>query len=129
MVDPINLGSSELVTINQLVDIVEEIAGIQLKRHYNLDAPKGVRGRNSDNTLILERLGWEPRIPLAKGWRRRTRGSMISSRRRVASLRPPSGRADKRCPVDHGRPRRHDFGPPLRPQRRTRIQPSSTCGP
>ena len=67
LVDPINLGSSELVTINQLVDIVEEIAGIQLKRHYNLDAPKGVRGRNSDNTLILERLGWEPRIPLSEG--------------------------------------------------------------
>ncbi len=58
--DPINLGSSELVTINQLVDIVEEIAGVRLKRRYNLDAPKGVRGRNSDNTLILERLGWEP---------------------------------------------------------------------
>jgi nucleoside-diphosphate-sugar epimerase len=67
LVDPINLGSSELVTINQLVDIVEEIADIRLKRHYNLDAPKGVRGRNSDNTLILERLGWEPRIPLSEG--------------------------------------------------------------
>lgn len=67
LVDPINLGSSELVTINQLVDIVEEIAGIRLERHYNLDAPKGVRGRNSDNTLILERLGWEPRIPLSEG--------------------------------------------------------------
>ena len=49
--DPINLGSSELVTINQLVDIVEEIAGVRLKRRYDLDAPKGVRGRNSDNTL------------------------------------------------------------------------------
>jgi len=65
--EPINLGSSELVTINQLVDIVEEIAGVQLKRRYNLDAPKGVRGRNSDNTLILERLGWEPSTPLAVG--------------------------------------------------------------
>ena len=53
--DPINLGSSELVTINQLVDIVEEIAGVRLKRRYDLDAPKGVRGRNSDNTLIRER--------------------------------------------------------------------------
>jgi GDP-D-mannose 3',5'-epimerase len=67
ILDPINLGSAELVTINQLVDIVEEIAGVQLTRRYNLDAPKGVRGRNSDNTLILERLGWEPSTPLAEG--------------------------------------------------------------
>ncbi len=67
ILDPINLGSSELVTINQLVDTVEEIAGVRLKRQYNLDAPKGVRGRNSDNTLILERLGWEPSTPLSVG--------------------------------------------------------------
>jgi GDP-D-mannose 3',5'-epimerase len=67
VLDPINLGSSELVTINQLVDIVEEIAGVRLKRRYNLGAPKGVRGRNSDNTMILERLGWEPSIPLRVG--------------------------------------------------------------
>jgi nucleoside-diphosphate-sugar epimerase len=65
--DPINLGSSELVSINQLVDIVEEIAGIRLKRRYDLDAPKGVRGRNSDNTLIKARLGWEPSTPLSVG--------------------------------------------------------------
>ena len=51
-VEPLNLGSSELVSINQLVDIVEEIAGVKLKRSYNLSAPKGVNGRNSDNTLI-----------------------------------------------------------------------------
>jgi nucleoside-diphosphate-sugar epimerase len=67
ILEPINLGSSELVTINQLVDTVEEIAGVKLKRRYDLDAPKGVRGRNSDNTLILERLGWEPSTPLAVG--------------------------------------------------------------
>jgi nucleoside-diphosphate-sugar epimerase len=67
ILDPINLGSSELVTINELVDTVEEIAGVRLKRRYNLDAPKGVRGRNSDNTLILERLGWEPSTPLSVG--------------------------------------------------------------
>src|SRR5436190_6299825 len=67
ILDPINLGSSELVTINKLVDLVEEIAGVHLKRRYDLDAPKGVRGRNSDNTMILDRLGWEPRIPLAVG--------------------------------------------------------------
>jgi nucleoside-diphosphate-sugar epimerase len=65
--EPINVGSSQLVTINELVDIAEEIAGIKLRRRYNLDAPKGVRGRNSDNTMILERLGWEPRIRLEEG--------------------------------------------------------------
>ncbi len=65
--EPINLGSSELVTINQLVDIVEDIAGIKLKRHYNLGAPKGVNGRNSDNTLIQQYLGWEPSIKLRDG--------------------------------------------------------------
>ena len=65
--EPINLGSSELVSINQMVDIVEEIAGVKLERSYNLDAPKGVRGRNSDNTLIREQFGWEPSISLATG--------------------------------------------------------------
>jgi GDP-D-mannose 3', 5'-epimerase len=65
--EPINLGSSELVTINQLVDIVEEIAGIKVERKYDLSAPQGVRGRNSDNTLIKERLGWQPSIPLSEG--------------------------------------------------------------
>jgi GDP-D-mannose 3',5'-epimerase len=67
ILEPINLGSDELVTINQLVDIAEEIAGIKLKRNYNLSAPKGVNGRNSDNTLILEELGWEPSIRLKEG--------------------------------------------------------------
>ena len=56
-----------MVSINQLVDIVEDIAGIKLKRTYDLNAPKGVRGRNSDNTMILELLGWEPSLPLAQG--------------------------------------------------------------
>ncbi|MEM8953987.1 MAG: NAD-dependent epimerase/dehydratase family protein [Verrucomicrobiota bacterium] len=65
--EPINLGSDEMVTINQLVDIVEEIAGIKLERHYKLDAPKGVRGRNSDNTLIKELMGWAPSISLKDG--------------------------------------------------------------
>ncbi len=65
--EPINLGSSELVTINQLVDIVEEIADVKLTRKYNLGAPKGVNGRNSDNTLIVEKLGWEPSIRLRDG--------------------------------------------------------------
>ncbi len=65
--EPLNLGSSEMVTINQLVDIVEEIAGIKLERRYDLDAPKGVRGRNSDNTLIRKYLDWEPSISLREG--------------------------------------------------------------
>ena len=65
--EPLNIGSDEMVTINQLVDIVEEIAGVKLQRHYRLDAPKGVRGRNSDNTLIKAKLGWAPNIPLRTG--------------------------------------------------------------
>jgi nucleoside-diphosphate-sugar epimerase len=65
--EPINIGSHQLVTINELVSIVEGIAGLQLERNYNLDAPQGVRGRNSDNTLIQERLGWEPGITLEDG--------------------------------------------------------------
>jgi nucleoside-diphosphate-sugar epimerase len=68
--EPINLGSHELVTINQLVDIAEEIARIKLKRTYDLNAPKGVNGRNSDNTLILEKLDWEPSIRLRDGLER-----------------------------------------------------------
>jgi GDP-D-mannose 3',5'-epimerase len=67
ILEPINLGSNELVTINGLVDIVEEIAGIKLKRTYNLNAPKGVNGRNSDNTLIKKYLGWEPSVRLRDG--------------------------------------------------------------
>jgi nucleoside-diphosphate-sugar epimerase len=65
--EPINLGSSQLVTINRLVDLVEAIAGVELERSYDLSAPQGVRGRNSDNTLILERLGWEPSTSLEVG--------------------------------------------------------------
>ena len=67
--EPINLGSSECVTINQLVDIAESFAGIKLHRKYNLSAPKGVNGRNSDNTLIQSYLGWEPSTPLREGLR------------------------------------------------------------
>jgi nucleoside-diphosphate-sugar epimerase len=68
--EPLNIGSDESVTINQLVDIVEEIAGITLKRTYDLTAPKGVNGRNSDNTLIQQRLGWAPGIRLRDGLER-----------------------------------------------------------
>ena len=64
---PINLGSSEMVSINTLVSKVEKIAGVKMKRNYDLNAPQGVAGRNSDNTFIKEVLGWEPRTPLDKG--------------------------------------------------------------
>jgi len=65
--EPLNLGSSELVSINQMVDIIEEIAGVRLKRNYQLDAPLGVRGRNSDNAMIKKLLDWEPSISLKVG--------------------------------------------------------------
>ena len=67
ILEPLNLGSSELVSINQLVDLVEDIAGVKLKRSYNLGAPKGVNGRNSDNTLIQKVFGWEPATRLRDG--------------------------------------------------------------
>ena len=62
-----NLGSDQMVSINELVSIAENIAGIKLKRKYKLDAPQGVRGRNSDNTMIKEVLGWSPSISLEDG--------------------------------------------------------------
>ncbi|MDP8975710.1 MAG: NAD-dependent epimerase/dehydratase family protein [Actinomycetota bacterium] len=70
ILEPINLGSAQLVSINQLVDIAEGIAGISLRRKYLLDAPLGVRGRNSDNTMILRELGWEPSVTLEEGLER-----------------------------------------------------------
>jgi nucleoside-diphosphate-sugar epimerase len=65
--DPINIGSSERVSINELVSIAEQIAGLRLERKYDLSQPQGVAGRNSDNTLIRQALGWEPSTPLATG--------------------------------------------------------------
>jgi nucleoside-diphosphate-sugar epimerase len=70
ILDPVNLGSSELVSINQLVDVIEGIAGVTLRRNYRLDAPKGVAGRNSDNSKIIENLGWEPSTRLLDGLER-----------------------------------------------------------
>ncbi len=67
IIEPINIGSSELVTINQMIDMVADIAGITVTRRHDLTAPQGVRGRNSDNTKILAELGWEPSITLRKG--------------------------------------------------------------
>jgi nucleoside-diphosphate-sugar epimerase len=85
--DPVNVGSDQLVSINQLVDIVEGIAGLTLKRTYKLDAPRGVRGRNSDNTLVKARLGWAPSVRLEDGMRQTyewIRGQMTAAvQRRV----------------------------------------------
>ena len=67
LAEPVNLGSAELVSINQLYSIVEDIAGITCERKYDLSAPQGVRGRNSDNTMINDVFGWEPSITLADG--------------------------------------------------------------
>jgi len=64
---PVNLGSSELISIDDLVSMVEEIAGVKLKRTYDLNAPRGVAGRNSDNTFIRSVLDWEPQTPLRVG--------------------------------------------------------------
>jgi len=85
--EPLNLGSNQLVTINQLVDIVEDIAQIKLKRSYNLSAPKGVNGRNSDNTLIQELLGWQPSIRLEAGMEKTYRWiyDQITQESRVAA--------------------------------------------
>lgn len=86
ILEPINLGSAEMVSINQLVDIVEDIAGMKLKRTYDLNAPKGVNGRNSDNTLIKQLLRWEPSISLRNGLEKTyawIHGEMVSQRGRA----------------------------------------------
>jgi len=91
IVEPLNIGSDELVSINRLVDIVEKIAGVRLKRRYKLDAPKGVRGRNSDNALIKQLLGWAPSIRLEDGMERTYRwihDEMTSGRRSVVNALP-----------------------------------------
>lgn len=92
IVEPINLGSSELVTINELIDIVEDIAEVKLERLYDLSAPRGVSGRNSDNTRIKRELGWEPNTPLRDGMEQTYR--WIYDRIRATSGiggRPPVG--------------------------------------
>src|SRR5207249_483094 len=91
VLEPLNLGSTELVTINELVDMVEDIAGIKLKRTYNLKAPKGVRGRNSDNTLIKKYLGWEPSTRLRAGMEKTYRwiyDQMLSGKPQRAAPKP-----------------------------------------
>lgn len=95
IIDPINLGSSELVTINQLVDLAEGFGATELRRKYDLSAPKGVRGRNSDNTRIRQLLGWEPDTALADGLRRTYEWiDMDSGRRPPAVLMPKEWRQD-----------------------------------
>ena len=91
---PVNIGSSELVTINELVDRVESIAGVKLQRRYNLSAPKGVRGRNSDNTLVREKLGWVPSIPLDEGLRQTYRWISSDMSRRAFAQTPPAATQD-----------------------------------
>jgi len=102
ILEPINLGSSEAVTINQLVDLVENIAGLKLKRTYDLSAPKGVNGRNSDNTLIQNYLRWEPDTALRVGlektyawiydqYQARERGEAGVVRESVASVKSAAG--------------------------------------
>jgi nucleoside-diphosphate-sugar epimerase len=66
-VEPINLGTDRLVSINELVDIVAKIAGKRIYKQYDLTKPQGVRGRNSDNTRLREVLAWEPRVTLEDG--------------------------------------------------------------
>jgi GDP-D-mannose 3',5'-epimerase len=95
-VEPLNLGSSELVTIDRLVDLAEELAGVKLRRVYDLRAPRGVAGRNSDNTLIRRVLGWEPSTPLRVGLERTYRWIYDEYLARHRARRPveaPSGRA------------------------------------
>lgn len=94
-VDPLNLGSDELVTINGLLDIVEEIAGVKLKRTYNLDAPKGVNGRNSDNTRILHEFGWAPSIRLRDGMERTYKWIYDEHVKKYGGKVPPRGAAPK----------------------------------
>jgi len=91
IVEPLNIGSDELVSINRLVDIVEKIAGVRLERRYKLDAPKGVRGRNSDNALIKQLLGWAPSIRLEDGMEKTYKwihDEMTSGRRSVVNALP-----------------------------------------
>jgi len=96
-VEPLNLGSNELVTINGLVDIVEDIAGVKLNRKYNLNAPKGVNGRNSDNTLIKKHFGWEPGIRLREGMRKTYDWIVVEYNRQHGASVPTSRAATARA--------------------------------
>ena len=90
VIEPLNLGSSELVTINELVGVAEEIAGVKLERKYDLSAPKGVNGRNSDNEKIQKELGWEPTIRLRDGMEQTYAWILDQYLAREGSKRSPS---------------------------------------
>ena len=92
------------MTINQLVDIVEDIAGVKLERNYKLDAPQGVRGRNSDNTLIRETYGWEPSISLREGLEKTY--AWVSRAGRARARRQLIGLSEEDRPTTGGRGRR-----------------------
>jgi nucleoside-diphosphate-sugar epimerase len=91
---PINLGSSELVSINVLVSQIEDIAGVKLERHYEMDAPLGVAGRNSDNTFIKQVLDWEPDTPLCEGLGKNYAWIKGQYQDRKAGKPTPAGEAD-----------------------------------
>ncbi len=94
---PINLGSNELFSINALVSEIEKVGGITLERHYDLDAPRGVAGRNSDNTFIQQVLGWEPDTPLSEGIAKTYAWIETQYADRRAGKPTPAGES-----VDHG---------------------------
>ncbi|HEY8467533.1 MAG TPA: NAD-dependent epimerase/dehydratase family protein [Solirubrobacterales bacterium] len=100
--DPVNIGSSELVTIDELVDIVESIADARLERIYDTSAPQGVRGRNSDNELVREVLGWEPRISLTEGLERTYRWIEVQVARTL-SVEPSANGATNGAVVNAAR--------------------------
>jgi len=88
--DALNLGTDELVTINQLVDLVGDVAGKHITQRHNLEGPQGVRGRNSDNSLLRKVLGWEPSITLRQGLRQ-TYPWIATELRKVGKAKALSG--------------------------------------
>jgi GDP-D-mannose 3', 5'-epimerase len=92
--EPLNLGQDRMVTINQLADIVAEIAGIDLAKKH-VDGPQGVRGRNSDNTRLREVLGWEPGISLEEGLTTTYRWIESQVRDRLATAEPMAGKVGR----------------------------------
>jgi nucleoside-diphosphate-sugar epimerase len=88
---PINLGTSELISINDLVSIIEEIGGVKLSRHYDLDAPRGVAGRNSDNTFIQSVLDWQPNTPLRTGLEKTYKWILEQFEKRKVGFPTPAG--------------------------------------
>jgi len=110
-VEALNLGSSELTTITGLVEMVEQIAGIKLNKRYNLDAPKGVNGRNSDNTLINQVFGWEPSIRLRDGMERTYKWIYDEYLKKYGGKVGPRGVAPKGAHVkDAHKPAAHGAG-------------------